>query len=476
MKEKLKKISENVYEIEKRGNMNVPGRIFMSDKLMEKVEETSLKQVANVACLPGIVKCSIAMPDMHSGYGFPIGGVAAFDAEKGIVSPGGVGYDINCGVRLLASDLTKEEFMKKRKEVTHLIAREVPSGTGRGTKEKLSDSDLNEIMKKGVGWAIEKGFGEKEDAEKVEDNGCIQGADPEKVSQKARARGRNQLGTLGAGNHFIDVQEINEIYEEETAKIFGLKKGRMAVMIHTGSRGLGHQTASDYVKIIEKEFPEKMKELPDRELACAPLNSETGKNYMAAMAGAANFAFANRHVIMHKIRRAFGQFFPESELKLVYDVAHNMAKIEPFKTEKKDGEKKLCVHRKGATRSFGRGRKEICEAYRKTGQPVFIPGSMGTFSYVLVGTEKARETSFASTAHGSGRIMSRTEAKKKFSHAEIKSMLREKDVYVEGQNAKGLLEENPRVYKNSDEVVKTSHELGIGKLVAGLKPVSVIIG
>lgn len=476
MRERLKKVSENVYEIEKHGDMKVPGRIFMSDKLMERVEETSLKQVANVACLPGIVKCSIAMPDMHSGYGFPIGGVAAFDAEKGIVSPGGVGYDINCGVRLLASDLTKDEFMKKRREITRRMAEDVPAGTGRGTEEKLSDSDLDEIMKKGVGWAIEKGMGEKEDAEKVEDGGCIAGADPKKVSQKARARGRNQLGTLGAGNHFIDVQEVGEIYDGETAEIFGLKKGRMAVMIHTGSRGLGHQTASDYVKIIEKEFPEKMRELPDRELACAPLNSETGRNYMAAMAAAANFAFANRHAIMHKVRLTFERFFPESELKLVYDVAHNVAKIEPFESEDGGGERKLCVHRKGATRSFGRGRKEICEAYRETGQPVFIPGSMGTPSYVLVGTEEAREKSFASTAHGSGRAMSRTEAKKKFSREEVESALKKMDVYVEGQSARGLLEENPRAYKSSEEVVKTSHELGIGRLVAELKPVSVIIG
>ena len=473
LKEKMKKIAENVYEFPKEGKMLVPGRIFASDKLFKNIEEECVQQLFNICQLPGIIKYGIVMSDVHVGYGFPIGGVAAFDLKKGIISPGGVGYDINCGVRLLATNLTKSEFLKKRKEVTHEIARNVPVGLGSGTKQKLSDAELNEIMKKGVKWAVEKGFGTKEDIEKVEDNGCIKGADPSKVSQRAKARGRNQLGTLGAGNHFIDIQEINKIYDEKIAKIFGLeKKGQIVVMIHTGSRGLGHQTASDYIKEIEKEYGTG--HLPDRELASAPINSKLGRDYMAAMAAAANFAFTNRHMIMHKIREAFKRFFPKVKLDLIYDIAHNIAKFEFHDINGKSVE--VCVHRKGATRSFGPGRKEIPSVYKRIGCPIFIPGSMGTSSYILIGTKKAEEISFGSTAHGSGRIMSRTQARKTFSPEEVRAMLKQKDVYVEAQSVKGLLEENPKVYKNSDEVVKVSHELGIGNLVAELRPVSVIIG
>ncbi len=473
LKEKMKKIAENVYEFPKEGKMLVPGIVFASDKLFKDIEEECVQQLFNICQLTGIIKYGIVMSDVHVGYGFPIGGVAAFDLKKGIISPGGVGYDINCGVRLLAANLTKSEFLKKRKDVTHEIARNVPVGLGRGTKQKLSDAELNEIMKKGVKWAVEKGFGTKEDIERVEDNGCIKGADPSKVSQRAKARGRNQLGTLGAGNHFIDIQEINKIYDEKIAKIFGLeKKGQIVVMIHTGSRGLGHQTASDYIKEIEKEYGTG--HLPDRELASAPINSKLGRDYMAAMAAAANFAFTNRHMIMHKVREAFKRFFPKVKLDLIYDIAHNIAKFEFHNVNNKSVE--VCVHRKGATRSFGPGRKEIPSVYRKIGCPIFIPGSMGTSSYILIGTKKAEEISFGSTAHGSGRVMSRTQAKKQFSPEEVRSMLKQKDVYVEAQSVKGLLEENPNVYKNSDEVVKVSHELGIGNLVAELKPVSVLIG
>jgi tRNA-splicing ligase RtcB len=472
----VKKISKNVYEIPKQGNMNVPGIVYVSEKLMEAIKkDKTLEQVKNVAMLPGIIKASIAMPDAHQGYGFCVGGIAAFDLDKGIISPGGVGYDINCGVRLLASNLTKKEFLKKRKEVTHQIVRDVPVGVGRGGKIKLTDKELDEIMRKGVKWAVDKGYGSEEDIERIEDSGCIKGANPEKVSQRAKTRGRDQLGTLGAGNHFIDIQEVDKIYDEKIGKIFGLEKeGQIVVMIHTGSRGLGHQIASDYIRIIEKEHSDIVKSLPDRELACAPIGSKLGKDYMAAMAAAANFAFTNRHIIMHKVREAFRRFFPKAKLNLVYDIAHNIAKFESYNVNGKN--KEVCVHRKGATRSLGAGRKEIPPIYRKVGCPVFIPGSMGTFSYVLVGTKKAEEISFGSTAHGSGRVMSRTEAKKTFSPEQVKKMLEERDIYIEAQSVKGMLEENPNVYKSSDEVVKVSHELGIGNLVARLKPLAVIIG
>jgi len=474
IKEKIKKIAENVYEIPKEGKMLVPGRIFASDKLIKPIsQDKTLEQVRNIAMLPGIMEYSIAMPDAHQGYGAPVGGVAAFDIKKGIVSPGAIGYDINCGVRLLASNLSKEEFLRKRKEVTHEIVRNVPVGVGRGNKEKLSDSELDEIMKKGVKWAVEKGYGTKEDIERVEDNGCIKGANPDKVSQRAKARGRDQVGSLGAGNHFIDVQEIEEIYDKETAKVFGLeKKGQIVIMIHCGSRGLGHQVASDYIKRIEQEIGTK--DLPDRELACAPIESQVGKDYMAAMAASANFAFVNRHMIMQKVREAFKRFFPKSELKLVYDIAHNIAKFEKYNLDNK--EKELLVMRKGATRSFGPGREEIPKIYRKTGCPIFIPGSMATPSYVLAGTKKAEEISFGSTAHGAGRALSRTRAKEEITPEQIKEMLKQKNVYLEAKSTKGMLEENPNAYKNPDEVVKVSHELGIGNLVARLKPLSVIIG
>jgi len=470
----IKKNSEHAWEIPKTGKMLVPGIVYASEALIKNIkQDKTLEQVKNVAQLPGILKASFCMPDAHQGYGFPIGGVAAFDLELGVVSPGGVGYDINCGVRLLATNLSKEKFMLKRKEVTHDIVRNVPVGVGRGTKTKLTDKDLDDILNRGVKWAVEKGFGLKEDLEKIEDNGAINGADAYKVSQRAKARGRDQLGTLGAGNHFIDVQVVEEIYDKKIAKIFGIEKeGQITVMIHCGSRGLGHQVASDYIKLMEDKYG--WSNLPDRELICAPINSPLGKDYRDAMAAAANFAFTNRQMIMYDIKEVFKKHFPESEVKLVYDIAHNMAKFEKHTIG--DEEKEVCVHRKGATRSFGPGREEIPKIYRDVGCPIFIPGSMGTSSYVLVGTKKAEEVSFGSTAHGSGRVMSRTAAKKQFTAEDVKKILEKKDVYIEAQSKSGMVEESPEVYKNVDEVVRVSNELGIGNLVAKLRPIAVIIG
>ena len=378
----------------------------------------------------------------------------------------------NCGVRLLSSNLSKEDFLKKRKEVTHQIMKDVPSGVGKKGDFRFNEKELNKIMENGVAFAVEKGYGVKEDIEMCEDSGCIKGADASKVLQRAKGRGRNQLGTLGAGNHFLEIQEIESIYDEKTAEIFGLRKGQICVLIHSGSRGLGHQTASDYIKLIEKEYG--FKHLPDRELAYAPIESKLGQDYLGAMRAAANFAFVNRHLIMCQVRKVFGKYFKNTKLDLVYDVAHNIVKFEKFKINGK--EKELCVHRKGATRSFGKGRQEIPKKYRSVGQPIFIPGSMGTFSYVLVGTEKAQEISFASTAHGAGRVLSRTYAKKNITINHVKEELEKNDVYIEAGSVKGIVEEAPEAYKDVNEVVRVSHELGIGNLVARLKPLAVVKG
>jgi len=470
-KEQLKKISEYEYELPKTGKMLVPGRIFFSKKLLEKLEEDALKQVANVAMLPGIVKYSIGMPDLHVGYGFSIGGVAAFDMDKGIISPGGVGYDINCGVRLLATNIPVSEFMKKRKEVLHDIFRSVPSGVGIGGK-KYGKEDILQVLQKGAEWAIENGFGVKEDLEHTEENGKASPANPKDVSQRAIARGLPQLGTLGAGNHFLEIQKIDKIFDDKIAEQFGLNKNNVTLMIHCGSRGLGHQVASDYIQLMEKEYG--FANLPDRELINAPIKSELGQKYLSAMNCAVNFAFCNRQMIMHHVREVLKRHFPSSKIDLVYDVCHNIAKIEEHEI---DGKKTtVCIHRKGATRSFGPGRKEIPADYRKIGQPVLIPGSMGTASFVLVGTKKAEEITFGSTAHGAGRVESRTQAKRELTIAGVEKELKEKDILVETLSKKALVEEAPEAYKDVDEVVRVSHELGIGNLVARLVPLAVMKG
>jgi len=470
----IKEVEKNIWEIKKEGKMKVPGRVFASESLINKIQkDKTLDQVKNVAHLQGIVNFAIALPDAHQGYGFPVGGVAAFDLKKGIISPGGIGYDINCGVRLLSSNLTKKDFLKKRELVVNEIYKNVPSGVGKGGDVKVTEEDMNEILTKGVEWAVRNKYATKDDQKKCEDSGCIKGAEIKKISQKAKARGRNQLGTLGAGNHFLEIQEVEKIYDKEIAKTFGLKKiGQITVLIHSGSRGLGHQVASDYIKSMEDAYG--FKHLPDRELACAPINSGLGQDYLKAMAAAANFAFTNRTLIMFQIRKSFHKYFPKSKLNLVYDIAHNIAKFEEFTVDKK--KVKLCVHRKGATRSFGPGRKELPKVYQKTGQPIFIPGSMGTYSYVLVGTKKAMEVSFASTAHGAGRLLSRTGAKQTLSPEKIRKELEDYGVYIKAGSIKGIVEEAPEAYKDVNEVVKVSDELGIGKLVVRLKPLAVIKG
>lgn len=465
--EEVKKIKEDVYEIPKEGKMNVPCEIYASEKLIQGIlQDETIKQAKNVASLPGLYKKVVLCPDSHMGYGMPIGGVAAFDLKKGIIAPGMVGFDINCGVRVLATDISKEDFIKKRKEIIHDLKRTIPSGVGRGG-EKYSPETIKKVLAKGSEWALEKGFATKEDLERTEENGKMQGANPDDVSQRAISRGLSQLGSLGAGNHFIDVLEVDEIFNEEIAKVFGLKKGNICVMIHCGSRGLGHQIASDYLKLTEDKYG--VKGLQDRELVNAPIDSELGKKYYSAMKCAVNFAFCNRQVIMHKVRELLKRYYPKVKTKLVYDLAHNISKIEDY-----DG-KELLVVRKGATRSLGKGRKEIPLVYRKVGQPVLIPGSMSTPSFILVGTKEAEEKSFGSSAHGAGRAHSRTWAHRQLNMNQLKKILSEKDIVLEG-SAKATIEESELSYKDVEEVIDITDKTGLAKKVAKLKPLAVMIG
>ncbi|MFH1326960.1 MAG: RtcB family protein [archaeon] len=467
----LKKISKNVYEIPKVGKMNVPVRAFVSEKLLESIrKDETFKQAVNVSSLPGLVKNVILCPDSHMGYGMPIGGVAAFDLKKGVMAPGMVGFDINCGVRVLATNITKKEFMKKRKEILHDIKRTIPSGVGRGG-EKYSKETIKEVLIRGSEWAYENGFATKEDLEHTEENGKIRGADPKDVSDRAIVRGLPQLGTLGAGNHFIDIQVIEEIFNKEIAKVFGLNKNNICIMIHCGSRGLGHQVASDYLRLIEDKYG--FKGLPDRELVNAPINSDLGKKYFSAMKCAVNFAFCNRQIIMHKIRDLLKKHYPKLKTNLVYDIAHNISKVEKYEVDGK--EKEMLILRKGATRSLGPGRKEIPKVYRNIGQPVLIPGSMSTPSFVLVGTKKAEEKSFGSSAHGAGRAHSRMWAHKKLNLQQLRDILNKKDILLEGSH-KATIEESEFSYKDVEEVINITESVGLGEKVAKLKPLAVMIG
>lgn len=469
----IKKISENIYEISKKEKMNVPVRIYASEKIFEDIKrDKTLEQAKNVAHLPGIINFSIALSDAHQGYGFPIGGVAAFDLDSGVISPGGVGYDINCSVRLLRTNLTKKDILKKQKEVLEALDRKIPSGVGRGSSFQITRDELKKILQGGSKYLVEKGYGEKEDFLHTEEEGCIAGADITKISDRAIKRGIGQLGTIGAGNHFLEVLFVDEIFDEKTAKAFGLKKDQAVILIHCGSRGFGHQVASDYIKKMEQEYGTA--NLPDRELACAPIKSKLGKDYYGAMCCAVNFAFANKQIITYWVREELKNIFPNSKIEVVYDVCHNIAKFEKYIVNGKI--KEVCVHRKGATRSFGPGREEIPKAYRKVGQPVLIPGTMGTASYVLVGAKKSEELSWGSSVHGAGRVMSRSKAIHKIKGEETKEKLHKKNIEIKSRSFKAIAEESPEVYKDVEEVVNVVHELGISKKVARLKPLVVIIG
>ena len=481
---KFKKIDDVTWKVEKTGKMNVPVVFFASEKLLEKIKQDgTVNQAMNMASLPGVLENIIVCPDAHQGYGACIGGVAAFDLDKGVVSPGEIGYDINCSVRLLKTNLVEADLKSKESEIVHSLFRAIPSGVGRGGDLKLSDKELDEVLIGGAQWAVEKGYGFGEDWKHIEDSGKLEGANPKDVSQRAKGRGRGQLGSLGAGNHFLDVLVVDEIFDDVVAKVFGLEKGQVVILIHCGSRGLGHQVASDYIKLMDDKYghPDF-----DRELVNAPIKSELGKKYLSAMACAANFAFANKQIITHFIREDMKHYFPNFKAAVVYDICHNIAKFEEHDSvgigdsglgiSMKREKKKVLVMRKGATRAFGPGRKEIPLDYRKVGQPVLIPGSMGTSSYVLVGTKKAEEISWGSTAHGAGRVRSRTEAKKKMSFEDAKKDMEKRGVFVEFGGQKGMIEESPFSYKDIDEVVRVSHEAGIGRKVARLKPLLVVIG
>ncbi|VVB82470.1 tRNA-splicing ligase RtcB [uncultured archaeon] len=472
--EKVKKISKNIYELPKEKGMNVACRIFASEKILESIEkDKTLEQVKNVAHLPGILKYSIALPDSHQGYGFSIGGVAAFDLDKGVISPGGVGYDINCSVRLLKTNLTKNDLEKKKKEIVEALYKKIPSGVGKGSKLNISQKELNNVLEGGAKYIVDKmKMGVKEDYLCTEEEGCMKEADAGKVSERAMKRGIGQLGTLGAGNHFLEMQCVDEIFDEKIAKSLGIKKNQIVIMIHCGSRGLGHQVASDYIQLMEKEYG--FENLPDRELINAPIKSKLGKDYYSAMCAAANFAFANKQIITHWMREELENFFPKIKIGVVYDVCHNIAKFEEHVIDGKW--KEVCVHRKGATRAFGPGRKEIPLVYRKIGQPVIIPGSMGTASYLLIGTSIAEELTFGSTVHGAGRISSRSKALRELDGEEIKKEMNKKGIEVKAGSWKSLAEEAPEAYKNIDEVVKVVEELGISKKVARMKPLIVVKG
>ncbi|MBM3312246.1 MAG: RtcB family protein [Candidatus Aminicenantes bacterium] len=471
----LRKIADNIWEIPKAGAMRVPARIYGSEGLVELAKrDQTFSQACNVACLPGIRRMSYVMPDAHQGYGFPIGGVAAFDLDEGIISPGGVGYDINCGVRLLRTDYFEKDIAAKRRELLAEIFKEVPAGVGKGGVTKLSQGVLKEILVQGAEWAVANGYGTPEDLDRTEEGGRMKEADGASVSPRAMERGIPQLGTLGAGNHFLEFQRIDKIYDPAVARTFGLEaEGQILVMIHCGSRGLGHQVASDYIQSMEEAFG--VKGLPDRELIHAPVRSPLGRKYYSAMCAAVNYAFANRQMIAHWVRDVFAKVLGRSTgMRQVYDVCHNVAKVETHAVDGRDT--RLCVHRKGATRSFGPGHSEIPAAYRAVGQPVIIPGSMGTASYVLVGTAEAEDLSWSSTAHGAGRVMSRHEAIRRFRGERIRDDLARKGIELQGTSWKGIAEEAAEAYKDVDEVVGVSDAVGLGRLVVRVVPVGVMKG
>lgn len=478
----LEKIDDCSWRIPKyRPGMNVSGIVFANKELLDKMQtDRTLQQCANVAHLPGIYKYSIALPDGHEGYGFPIGGVAATDYDEGVISPGGVGYDINCGVRLVTTNLSEKDIRPKLGPLTDAIFNNVPCGLGSRRRDfKVSQHDLDTLTSGGVPWAIEQGLGWPEDAEHCEENGCMKNADPDKVSSNAKNRGLTQIGTLGSGNHFLEIQKVDRIDDPRTAKAFGIEhEGQVTLMIHCGSRGFGHQVCSDYLRVMERAVQKYRITLPDRELACAPGKSQEAQDYYQAMACAVNYAFVNRQTILHWVRQSFQQVFRENPekfgLKLVYDVAHNIAKIENHKVN--GSVKKVWVHRKGATRAFPPGNPEIPAAYRAVGQPVLIPGSMGTSSWLLVGTERAMQVSFGSTAHGAGRMMSRSAAKRNFYGGDIKKAMEKRGIYVRAASPIVLAEEADPAYKNVDVVVDVSHRVGIATKVARLVPLAVVKG
>lgn len=460
-----------------RSDMQVPARVFASEKMLAEIcEDRSLEQLVNVATLPGIEKAAMAMPDVHEGYGFPIGGVAAFRHPDGIISPGGIGYDINCGVRLLRSKETTEAIKPRLAELAHALYRAIPSGVGVSGSLKLDSTELDAVLRDGAGYMIRKGYGVPDDTERLESHGQLGNADPDAVSRAAKDRGHDQLGTIGAGNHFVEIDRVDEIFDTASAQTLGLTEGLSVVLIHTGSRGLGHQVATDYIRTMVRAMPRYGITLADRELACAPFSSPEGTAYFNAMAAAANFAWANRQLVANEVRSAWQSVLGKAGggLETVYDVAHNIAKVE---THDVGGHARpMIVHRKGATRAFGPGHPEVADVYRAIGQPVIIPGSMGTASYILTGTSEGMELSFGSTCHGAGRRMSRHAAKRAISGKELRSELASRGILIATRSIAGLSEEAPLAYKDIHDVVDVVHRAGLARKVAKLKPLVVVKG
>ncbi len=455
-----------------RPGMRVPVRVFADEELWNQMAtDRSLEQLTNVATLPGVSDCVYAMPDMHEGYGFPVGAAAAFSTEDGVISPGGVGYDINCGVRLAAAEISAADVADRMETLVHDLSRTVPSGTGRGGKLRLTNDDLDRVLGEGVRFLVERGLAQSEDIPFTESEGGLPDADPTQVSERAHQRGRDQLGTIGSGNHFVEVQVVDEVFDEGAADTLGLWAGQLTVLVHTGSRGLGHQVCTDYVRLMDQVMPRYGITLPDRQLACAPFASTEGRAYFGAMCAAANFAWSNRQAILHLIRQVFSRVLGSAGgLRLVYDVAHNIAKVEEY------GGRPLCVHRKGATRAFGATHEDTPAAYRGTGQPVFIPGSMGTASYVLVGADESLDRSFGSTCHGAGRRMSRGAARRMMHGNDVRKSLGSRGIVVQCSSNKELAEEAPHAYKDVERVVDVVHAAGLARKVARLKPLGVVKG
>ncbi|MGD9013039.1 MAG: RtcB family protein [Desulfobacterales bacterium] len=480
-KHDFKQLDAHLFEVPAtfREDMRVPARFYADAELLKGIiTDNSLQQLINTATLPGVVKYALAMPDIHQGYGFPIGGVVATALPDGVISPGGVGYDINCGVRLLATHLNHEEISPFVDDLASVLYTNCPSGVGKGGHIKLKGRELDQVLSQGARWAVKKGFGSEADLECTEESGCLDGANPEKVSPRAKDRGQKQVGTLGAGNHFIELDIVETVLEPGIAQRIGLQEGQIAVQIHCGSRGLGHQVCGDYVKRFQKSISRYGLNLPDRELVCAPLSSPEGQDYLAAMKAAANYAFANRQVLTFHIRRSFEQVLTgrvsNHHVFQIYDIAHNRAKIETHQIDGKNVQ--LCVHRKGATRAFGPGSPELPSVYRDIGQPVLVPGSMGTASWVLVGTRESMTQTFGSTCHGAGRTMSRKKARKAIRGVTLREELEGRGIHILAGSMPGLAEEAPAAYKDVDRVVEVVHTAGIAKKVARLKPIAVIKG
>jgi tRNA-splicing ligase RtcB (3'-phosphate/5'-hydroxy nucleic acid ligase) len=478
----IAKEGEFKYVIKKNESkgMIVPVTIYADDNLVSKMAlDRTIDQAANVATLRGVMKHVVVLPDGHEGYGFPVGGVAGMDLEEGVISPGGVGYDINCGVRLIRTNLREKEIRPKLRDLVNQLFHAIPSGVGSSSPRKVTRSEMDELLVQGVRWTVHNGYGWDSDVDVCEENGCMKGADPVHVSELARKRGSLQLGTLGSGNHFLEVQKVDKIFDEAAARAMEIEEDQVTVLIHCGSRGFGHQVCSDYLKISEKKIRDSGMKIVDRELACVPNNSDEGESYRKAMYSALNFAWSNRQMITHWTRNTFekvmGMTEDEVDMKLVYDVSHNIAKVERHAVDG-EGTRDLVVHRKGATRAFPAGDSHIPDKYRKIGQPVFIPGSMGTASWILLGNTKSLELSFGSTAHGAGRTMSRTAARRNYTTDSVRKNLELKGVYIKALSREGMVEETPEAYKDVDSVVEVSHSLGIATKVARLVPIGVIKG